>query len=164
MKSIMILAMALGLAVSAVASDSNTLFNARELSVSLGSTYAVDRSTAFKQAYSFNLEAGAQYFITRNVGLSVNVPFYQSKGVSLSEVQAGVVARLPLFRHVAPYIGASAVYNWHAENEWAYIAKAGVEYRFNAGWGLFAEGQFRNTDFNLDKGVTSVGAGLRLVF
>lgn len=162
---------------AAPATDDGSLFNAKELSLSLGSSYVVDYhaknvQSAFATPYDFNLEAGVAYFPWRNIGIEAWVPFYQTKGVSVSEVQAGLLFRLPLakttpfFKDIAPYVGLGGAYNWENDSgaNWAYIAKVGAEWRFNKKWGLFAEGQYRNQDFDWGKGATTIAGGLRLVF
>lgn len=165
-----------GTVVKTTAVQSTSLFNAGEFGVSIGSGYVIDPAAAFEQDYNFNLTAGASYFLTKYLGAEVNVPFYLSDAVSVSEVQAGLLLRLPLetvtdfalVKNVAPYVGASAVYNWETAQNWAYIGKAGVEARLNSKWGIFAEYQFRNDEYKL-KDVDSGGehrllAGLKLVF
>jgi hypothetical protein len=165
--------MALGLLAStpAVASDTNSLFNAKEFSLSLGSGYVLDTSAPFQQEYAFNLAASAGYYLTRNLGLDVTVPFYTTKGVAFQEVQAGAILRLPLSSHVsvlknvAPYIGVGGVYNWHTDSDWAYIGKAGAEVRLNAKWGVFVEGQYRHTEFgDWANGQKNIFGGVRIVF
>lgn len=164
-------------AVETVKAPSTSLFNAGEFGLSLSSGYdvgaanTVNGKTLFSQPYSFNLSAGAFYFPWRNVGFEANVPFYQTKGVSVDEVQAGLLFRLPLsketpiLKNLAPYVGVSGVYNWHDVQDWAYIGKVGVEARLNKKWGIFAEGQYRNYEFqNWGQGSVSVQGGLRLVF
>lgn len=160
-----------GTVAQSSAVQSTSLFNAGEVGLSLGTGYNVDRSAPFQQDYNVNLTAGAFYFPTRNIGLEASVPFYQTKGVSVDEVQAGVVLRLPLsskyslLKNVAPYVGAGGVYNWQADQRWAYIAKAGAELRLNSKWGVFVEGQYRNNEFkDWNKGGTSVQAGVKFVF
>lgn len=166
----LIAVMALGLAASAVASDTNNaVFNANEFSLSIGSGYNVNAfgaqnvKEAFATPYNFNLNAGAQYFVTKNLGLEANVPFYQTKGVSVSEVQAGALVRVPVLRHVAPYAGLGGAYAWNDARPFSYIAKGGLEFRLNKGWGLFAEADYRNSNFDFEKGAVSVNGGLRLV-
>lgn len=175
-------ALALALGTSAFAADtvsagstvsstpSTSLFNAGEIGLTLGTGYVVDRSAPFQGDYAFNLTAGAFAYPTKYLGAEVNVPFYQTKGVAVSEVQAGLLLRAPLssvalLKNVAPYVGFGGVYNWNSQNEYAYIGKVGVDFRLNKKWGVFAEGQYRNNEFsNWDKGSTSVQGGLRLVF
>ena len=173
-KFILSLLFVLGLFV-AQAQTNQSLFAAKELSLSLGTGYVADYNVtsvkdAFADEYEFNLTAGAQYFVTRHFGIEAALPFYQTKGVSVSEVSFGGVARLPLptkvvvLRNLAPYVGLGAVYGWQAEEHWTYVAKLGLEWRFNPKWGFFAEGQYRNVDFKFDNGATTAYGGLRLVF
>lgn len=168
-KLIITFMLACGLVFSAVAGES--LFNAKEVSVNLGTGYVVDTSAAFQQEYTFNLAAGTTYFLTKNLGVEAWVPFYTSKGVSVQEVQAGALLRVPLggadsfFGHFAPYVGVGGVYNWETEEDWAYVAKVGSELRLNKKWGLFVEGQYRNVEFdNWGDGQVNVFGGVKLVF
>lgn len=179
-KSLIMLVSALALigVSSGVASENNpvdSIFNAKEVGLSIGSGYTVNTASptlkgAFQNPYSVNLTAGASYFITRNLGLEANVPFYQSKGVSVSEVQAGLLFRIPLSRstiilkNIAPYVGLGGVYSWNSDNNFAYVAKVGSEFRINRKCGIGVDGQYRNNDFNWQKGSTSVNAYLKLVF
>lgn len=158
-------------AVPVTTAKQTSLFNANEVGVSLATSYAVDRSRLFEDAYTLNINAGAFWFPTRNLGFEVNVPFYQTSGPSVDEVQAGVLFRLPLARttfllsSLAPYVGVDAVYNWETPQAWAYIGKVGLEVRLNPKWSIFAEGQFRNNQLsNWNNGQTSVNGGLKLVF
>ncbi len=152
------------------------MFNAKEFGLAFGTGYSLGQAnqisgkTAFNAPYSLNFNAGAFYFPYRNLGVEANVPFYQTKGVSLSEVQAGLVLRLPLaktvpvFRNFAPYVGVGGVYNWNSAKDFAYTAKVGGEVRLNKNWGVFIESQYRNTDFNFGQGQTTLNGGLHLVF
>lgn len=157
--------------------SAGSLFNAGEFGLSLASAYElgaagnISGATAFNQAYTLNFNAGAFWFPYRNLGVEANVPFYQSKGVSVDEVQAGLILRVPLaketplFRNVAPYVGIGGVYNWETEQDWAYIGKIGAEVRLNKKWGVFVESQYRNYELqNFDKGSVSLVGGLKLVF
>ena len=140
-------------------------FNANEFGLSLNTGYVLEPGAAFQQDYVFNLGAGIFYYPSRYFGLEANVPFY-TEGVSVSEVQGGVVVRFPIGR-IAPYVGGSAVYAWDAAEEWAYIGKVGLEVRVNRKIGIFAEGQYRNNefdDFDWDNGSVSLVGGVRLVF
>lgn len=150
---------------------SDSFFNAKEFGLSLSTGYALDRANLFKDAYSVNLEAGAFYFPFRYFGAEVNVPFYSTKGVAVQEVQWGLLARLPLsksvpvLKSIAPYVGVGGVYNWDTAQDWAYIAKAGVDVRFNSKWGIFVEGQYRNYEVsNWGQGQTSLQSGIKFAF
>ena len=162
-----------GTVVQATKAENTSLFNAGEVGLSLSSGYNVDRSAPFQKDYSVNLTAGAFYFPLRNVGFEVNVPFYQSQGVSANEVQFGVLLRVPLskstdiLRNISPYVGIGGAYNWIAAEDVSYLVKAGVEYRFNSKWGVFGEGQYRHNEFSnfdLGSGQTSLQGGLKFVF
>ena len=155
-----------------------SLFNAGELGLSLASAYDVGTAgtvatgkNLFNAPYTLNFNAGMFYFPFRNVGFEANVPFYQSTGVSVDEVQFGTLLRLPLgktapvWRNLAPYVGLDAAYNWKSTQDWSYIAKVGLEVRLNKGWGVFAEGQYRNYELqNWGQGSVGINGGLRLVF
>ena len=145
------------------ATNSPSLYNAGELGLNVSSGYSLSSLSKFQEAYSLNFAGGLFYFPYKNLGVEVNVPFYQTKGVSVSEVQADVLFRVPV-GHLAVYTGLGGVYNWNSGTDWAYLAKAGAEWRFNSKWSVFSEYQYRNTDFNWGKGSGSVVAGFRLVF
>lgn len=164
-------------AVETVSAPSTSLFNAGEIGLTLGTGYdvgaanTVNGKSLFGNPYNVNLTAGAFYFPWRNVGFEANVPFYQTKGISVDEIQAGVLFRLPLsstkviLKNTAPYLGVGGVYSWHDQQNWAYIAKVGTEVRLNKHWGVFVEGQFRNDEFHdMSQGAVSVQGGIRLVF
>lgn len=164
LKTLLALTMACGLFFNANAQDEtkSSLFN-KEFGFSIASGYTLDTSKLFQNDYSFNLNAGVFYFPFKHFGVEANVPFFQTKGVSVSEVQAGLLARLPL-GHVSPYLGAGGVYNWKTEQNWAYVGKVGLELRLNNKWGVFTEAQYRNNNFNWEKGATSLVGGLHFVF
>ena len=156
---------------------SDSLFNEGECGLTLSTGYDLGESKAvngkhlFGHPYTYNLTVGAFYFPWKYVGAEVNVPFYQTKGVCVDEVQAGILLRVPLakeapvFRNIAPYVGIGGVYNWQDNKDWAYIGKAGIEARYNKKWGIYAECQYRNYELkNWDQGAVSLQGGLRLVF
>lgn len=164
------LALTFATVASAATNEQASLFNAGETGLSLSTGYTLDPAASFQSEYAFNLTAGVYHYVTRNIGVEVNVPFYSTKGVSVSEVQAGLLARLPLtsnvplFKNFAPYVGLGVVYNWNTVEDWAYVAKAGVEWRANKKWGVFAEYQYRNVDFDWGKGEARLQGGLKFNF
>ncbi len=161
----LIIATVLGTAtlVATAESNTNSLFNAKELSVSLGTGYVVDTAAAFQQDYSFNLTAGTEFFYSKYFGGQVSAPFYQTEGASFSEISAGLLARLPL-GHVAPYVGFGGVYQVDSDKDWAYIAKAGIEFRKNSKWIVFAEYQVRNSELDIKDSSASLLGGVKLIF
>lgn len=163
--------MALGLASAAIAGETNgsSFYSGNELSLSLGSGYTVDHSAAFKQPYAVNLDGGVQYFFTKNIGVDATVPFYSSKGTSVSDAKAGIVFRVPVWRF-APYIGLGADYNWANDKftdakraDFSYVGKAGLEFRFNPYVGVFGEDVYQNNTVDVLKGSgqNTVHGGLR---
>jgi opacity protein-like surface antigen len=164
MKKILLTVLAcLALVGQGYSADKVDLFNAKEIGISLNSGYVIDTSAPFQQDYSFNLGVSASYSLTKNFVLQTTLPFYQTKGVSISEIQAGVIARLPV-GHFAPYVGANYVYDWDADNKSAYIGRAGLEFRFNPKWSTFVEWQYRNNNFDWDNGSQSIVGGITLIF
>jgi len=148
-----------------------SLFNSGEFGLSIGSGYTLDKAALFNADYTFNLNAGAFWFPWRNFGFEAIVPFYQTTAVSVDEVQAGMLFRLPLaettpvLRSLAPYVGLGGVYNWDTVQDWAYIAKIGLDIRFNPKWGIFLEGAYRNFELrNWSDGQTTIAGGLKLAF
>jgi len=164
-KLILVLSLIVGISLPSFASTNKveSLFNAHEKSLTLSSGYVYDGCDLFGADYQNNVTAGVAYFPTKVLGVEGRVPFYQSEGVSVTEAQAGVLFRVP-FHHFAPYVGLGAAYNWNEVVDISYIAKGGLEYRFNKGWGLFTEYQYRNNDSNWELGTSSVHAGVRFVF
>ena len=140
-----------------------SLYNAKELSATVSSGYVLDGSDAFGDTYTANVTAGVAYFPTKILGVEANVPFYKSQGVSISEAQAGLLVRIPI-KHFAPYVGIGGAYNWNEATDVSYIAKGGLEYRFNAGWGVFTEYQYRNNSATWENGSSSLHGGVRFVF
>lgn len=164
------LALTFASVATAATNEQASLFNAGETGLSLSTGYTVDPAAAFQTDYTFNLTAGVYHYFTRNFGAEVNVPFYTSAGSAVQEVQAGLLVRLPLssnvplFKNFAPYVGLGGVYNWETTQDWAYIAKAGVEIRLNKKWGVFAEYQYRNSDFTWEAGEQRAQGGLKFTF
>ena len=145
------------------ATNEPSLYNAKELSATVSTGYVLDGQDVFGADYTANVSAGVAYFPTKILGLEANVPFYKSQGISINEVQAGLLVRVPVKRF-APYVGIGGAYNWNEVVDVSYIAKGGVEYRFNAGWGVFTEYQYRNNSATWENGSSSLHGGLRLVF
>jgi len=154
----------LGITLGAMgATNAPSLYNAKEFSATLSSGYVLDGADPFGADYTANVTAGVAYFPTKILGLEANVPFYKSQGVSFSEAQAGLLARYPIWRF-APYVGLGGAYNWNEPVDVSYIAKGGLEFRFNPKWGIFTEYQYRNNSTSWEKGASSLHGGLRLVF
>jgi len=166
-----IVAMIMAFYSTSYAQNDSSLFNAKEVGVSVGTGYVLDTSEPFQDIYGLNFSGGLSYFLTRNLGIETWVPFYTSKGVSVQEVQAGVLLRVPLsydmavWKNLAPYVGLGGVYNWETDSQWSYVAKLGTEFRLNKKWGVGLEGQYRNNHLtDLSQGQVNLFGYLKLVF
>lgn len=168
-KLFMAVLLALGLCFGANASD---LFTGNELSLSLGSGYAVNTAAAFQQPYSKNVDAGVQYYFNKYIGVDLDVPFYSTKGTSVSDAKAGLLFRVPVLTHFAVYAGLGGDYNWTGDtfknvqvSKFSYLAKAGLEFRPVRHLGVFVEDVYQNNQLNaLVGGQQVVHGGLRFVF
>jgi opacity protein-like surface antigen len=154
------------LATPAPAALLDQRFYDKEFSLSLGTGYGLTKGDLFRNAYDLNLNVGAQFFLTKYIGVAAELPFYQSKGVSVRELSGGPVVRVPLFDLVAPYAGPAVDYDW-VNNKFSYYARAGLEFRPVKNVGLFGEGRYYVRDFNgnsLQNGSWSLNGGVRVSF
>lgn len=147
------------------------LFNSKEFAVGLDTGYVLKSGVAFQDPYAVNLAADLSYFFFRNVGASVVVPFYSSKGISFSELQLFGDLRFPLsrtatfWRNLAPFVQCGGVYNWNTDSRFAYIGKAGLEVRVKDGWAVFADYSYRNHSLsNWGAGQKEIEGGLKIIF
>jgi opacity protein-like surface antigen len=74
MKKFTTILLVLMLTAFAAFSAETSRFSGNELSVSLGTGYALDNG--FKNPYNFNLNAGVSYYLTRNIGVEAELPFF----------------------------------------------------------------------------------------
>lgn len=117
-----------------------------------------------------NFTVGGFWFPTKLVGVEANLPVFKEEGLSVEEVQLGLLGRLPLFptcpvlKHVAPYAGLGTVLNWKEGNTWSYVAKGGLSVRVTRHIEAFGEYQYRNVDFKWSQGARVVQGGLRFPF
>jgi hypothetical protein len=170
-KLLLVLSMALGLfsagLSTATASDSESRFNANELSILIGTSYAVDKANireSFDEDYDANFDVGARYFLTRNIGLEATLPVYSTSGQTINNVDLSLVERLPVLKYAALYARQGANYQWENQTFTGILA-AGVEVRLAKGWGVFAEGNYRFADFDsFSDGNAALRGGLSLSF
>lgn len=136
-----------------------SLFN-KEVSLSISSGWVPNTD------YSANFTVGAEWFITKNVGITAEMPFYTPEGVAVDRFSAGLKFRVPVLKLFAPYAGAGVTYNWDREDFDGYI-QGGVETRINPKWGVFVETRYIYTEMGswegFTKGEWGVFGGIRLV-
>ena len=140
----------------------SSLFNANELSVSLSTT------TDFSSDYRANVTVGADYYVTKNLGLSLLAPVYLEDGGNvLDNVSAGLSFRVPVpkLENVALVARGLANYNWD-DDKWGGVLGGYAELRLNHKWGVFVGGDyaFENLSDKFDDGSWLFSAGIRLVF
>lgn len=145
-----------------VKADNAGLFTANEITIGASTSYNVVKGNAFKQAYSANVSAEAQYWLTRYIGLEADVPFYQSRGVSFSRVDAALLGRLPL-GHFAPYAGVGFDYTW-SDDRFSPFLRGGIEFRPVRHVVTFVDYQQNFTSFQrIPEGSGTVRGGFRFV-
>lgn len=153
-----IISLIAALAVFTAKADTNSLFNSRELSISIGSSYGLDGH------YDANLSVGASYSFTKNFILESELPVYQSQGTSVDRVSAGLAYRYPVARIFAPTIRAGTTYAWNTKDFDGYFG-GGLEIKLNKFWSLTPGIDYQFINFNsFDKGTWSPSVKLKLTF
>ena len=150
----------LALSFTAVAGNDNSRFTANELSILLKSSYSGVGQ------YNGNANAGASFFITRNLGIEGDVQVFNEKGTSIDRVNLGGVLRYPI-GFVAPYGRLGTSWNWQSDKFGGY-ASIGLEARpFNNRWGVFIQGDYAVSEVDslnsVKNGDFGVSGGIRLV-
>ena len=101
---------------------------------------------------------GVSYFFTRYVGLE-SYAYTESTGHNFVDNVAGnLIARLPLGHSgVAPYAFGGGGRQFDPVTQWTWDAGAGIEWRFCAHVGIFADARFVWADKTEDYGLGRVG-------
>lgn len=152
----------------ATATATPGLYKNNEVSVGISTSYRFSSSLRDLSKYNVNAAAEVAYFPSKYIGVEASLPFYNSTGVTIQDINADIVIRYPIniASHLAfaPYIGGGADYNW-INNDISPLAKAGISLRFNQGWEIFGEYDYQLVSFSqYEGGESSVKAGLRLNF
>lgn len=132
---------------AAVTSRAESLFEANEVGLNLGFNYSdaiIDQT--------FAPSVGVGYFFTKNLGVRGTTVLNVADVKAFNNAETVGIARLPLFKIVAPYVGAGASYNSTESQKWAPVILGGAELKVNRYWSLFAEGvhSFRNDNVNFN--------------
>lgn len=147
------------LAVSSLttfAGGTNSLFDSRELSLSLSSGYK------FAGNNNINASVGAQYMYFSWLGGDVTVPLYQDKGISVNSVSFGPVVRIGITDRLAVVARGGASYVWSSDS-WTGYTSIGPEFKITRGIGLFINGNYSYPNFNdFQKGSFGATAGIRV--
>jgi hypothetical protein len=106
---------------------------------------------------------GANYFLTREIGIGLDANAPDNDGNFFDSVNASLIARFPIeSASLAPYIFGGAGRQTEPNWEWSAHAGAGLEYRMNPITGIFLDGRYVWADENSD--TLLLRTGLRLVF
>jgi hypothetical protein len=106
---------------------------------------------------------GLNYFITRNIGISVDSNIPDNRGNFVDHVSGSLLARFPIGPSGwAPYLFGGGGRGTDPEWEWLVHAGVGFEYRWNPATGIFIDGRYVWADKTFDR--LLLRAGLRVVF
>lgn len=106
---------------------------------------------------------GVNYFHTRNLGIGLDA-ISENAGHSLFDTASvNLLGRLPLGEHgLAPYALAGIGYQFEGQENRFFQAGAGLEYRFNAKFGCFADVRYLFTDGTPNHALGRIG--IRICF
>lgn len=144
-------------------------FTMNELSVDMfGSFLAPERK--FKDIFDTNIRrgkwgggVGVNYFVTREIGFSVDANVPDNGGNFIDSVSGSLVARLPSeSTGLSPYIFGGGGRQTDPVWEWTGHAGVGLEFRLNPLTGIFADARYVWADKTSDS--LLLRGGLRLVF
>lgn len=135
------------------------LFNAKEWSLDVFGMYAFE---ADKGAYDdgFGGGIGVNYFFNRYFGMGLEGYGWNGDGV-IGSASGNLMLRYPIEKwHLAPYLIGGIGGNFCADKSDDQVNVSGgigVEYRFNAHWGIFTDARYVATDKTNDYGVARLG-------
>ena len=126
----------LALALLAVAkvyarADEAKAFNAKEFSLSLYGTAAINAGARVKEAVSVGTGLGADYFITRGFGVGVRSELSGFTHSVVDRSSARLIARAPLWDTVAPYGYAEGGFDFERNRLFA-GSGGGIEWRLKS--------------------------------
>ena len=149
--------------------ESVPLYSANEFSMDLGAGYlagqrGVDRlfNTSIKDG-NWGGDVGLNYFVTREVGIGVDVNMPDNGGNLVDAVLGNLIVRLPIGKSgFAPYLFGGGGRTTGPAWEWMGQAGLGTEFRLNHTVGLYADGRYL-WQHNGGDGLL-LRTGIRLVF
>ena len=151
------------LAISAVFArgEEPHAFNAKEFSLSLYGTGAIETDARAKEAVQVGTGIGADYFITRGFGVGARAELSDFSHSVVDRSSGRLTARAPLWDAVAPYGYVEGGFDFERDRLFA-GAGGGVEARFTKRVGAFAELGLETTTRGEATG--RAAAGIRLPF
>jgi len=152
---------------------SGPFFSAQEFSLDLFGSYSNPEGqfnelfkTSFNHGY-WGGGAGANYFITRELGLGAdfNVSSKPNDLRLVDQVTGSLIFRLPLWDSgIAPYLIGSGGRGISPQYEWVYGGGIGVELRPNPTTGLFSDVRFLWAEKTTADNRLLIRFGVRIVF
>ena len=154
----------------AQAASRGDYYRARELSVDAFGTASMDVRTLnhltgnkVRHDTRMGAGAGANYFITRYIGIGADVYSEDTKGNFIDSAEANLILRLPLGQSgFAPFVFGGGGRQFDLTRVWFGQLGGGLEYRFTPHIGLFLDGRWVLPDKNGEYGVARLG--MRFVF
>jgi hypothetical protein len=150
--------------------DNTGIYRASETSLDVFGTGSIkqetiNHSSGFRYREDVELGAGVglNHFFTRNFGLGAEAYAEDTERHFVDKASANLIARFPLGESgFAPYgyLGGGRQFD-PIELSFGQVG-GGLEFRFNAKWGTFADARYVLTDGAKDHGL--VRLGVRLVF
>jgi len=150
--------------------DQGDYYRSSELSVdafgsgSLGE-YTLDHLSSERVRKNIRLGAGAgaNYFITRNIGIGADAYSENTTGAFIDSASGNLILRLPLGQSgFAPYVFGGGGHQFDMGQMWFGQAGGGMEYRFTRHVGVFIDG--RGVLPNETKLYGVARAGMRFAF
>jgi opacity protein-like surface antigen len=167
-----------------IANSRTKLFRAKEITLDLCAGYTA-QERGIEDVFETNIRkndnpgawwgggVGLNYFMTRHIGLGVDVNIPNNDGNFIDSVNASVYLRLPWeAAGFAPYIFGGGGRMTEPTWQWSIHAGVGLEFRFNPITGIFADARYVWADDAQPNGYKGkydgdnlvLRAGLRLAF
>lgn len=129
--------------------ETKHLFRANEFSMDLFAAYKANEGH-FDDLFDTNIRHGTwgggvgfNYFFTRYLGISAETAFYPDSRSFANDVIGSLQLRLPIeVAHLAPYILGGGGYYFNPQDQWAYHAGVGLEFKMNPKLGIFADARY----------------------
>lgn len=162
LEAIMMVAVILAIGAVFARGEEPQAFNAKEFSLKLYGTGAIETDARAKEAIVVGTGIGADYFVTRGLGFGARAELTDFSHSVLDRSTARVIARAPLWDAVAPYGYVEGGFNFE-QDRWLAGAGGGVEVRLKKlPVGVFGEAGLETTTRGEASG--RVATGLNIPF
>lgn len=132
--------------------DSTPLYSANELSLDLGGSYTAGQrgvnhlfdTRITGQRGKWGADLGVNYFITRQLGVGVDVNMPDNGGSVVDAVSLNLIGRFPLGNSgFSPYVFGGGGRTTDRAWDWMGQAGVGVEFRLNHIVGIYTDGRYQ---------------------